>query len=134
MNLDIINDLFNNLKENKFVQNFIKELSNYFEKNNKNNLNFENKGIPIIEEILSKNNFTTANQNSIRWNLNDVISKYEQKHSSNDALYFIKEENSNSYNVILAHLWECVNRFREKSTLFLQKLKKIKKFTAEILR
>ena len=102
MNLDIINDLFNNLKENKFVQNFIKELSNYFEKNNKNNLNFENKGIPIIEEILSKNNFTTANQNSIRWNLNDVISKYEQKHSSNDALYFIKEENSNSYNVLKA--------------------------------
>lgn len=37
MNLDLVNDLFNNLKENKFVQNFIKELSNYFEKNLINN-------------------------------------------------------------------------------------------------
>ena len=101
MNLDLVNDLFNNLKENKLVQNFIKELSNYFEKNSKDNLKCENKGIPIIEEILSKNNFTTANQNSIRWNLNDVISKYEQN-SSNDALYFIKDENSNFYNVLKA--------------------------------
>ena len=33
MNLDLVNDLFNNLKENQFVQNFIKELSNYLEKN-----------------------------------------------------------------------------------------------------
>ena len=33
MNLDIVNNLFNNLKENKLVQNFIKELSNYLEKN-----------------------------------------------------------------------------------------------------
>ena len=32
MNLDLVNDLFNDLKENKFVQNFIKELSNYLEK------------------------------------------------------------------------------------------------------
>ena len=102
MNLDLVNDLFNNLKENKLVQNFIKELSNYFEKNSKNNLNCENKGIPIIEEILFKNNFTTANQNSIRWNLNDVISKYEQKNSNNDAIYFIKDETNNSYNVLKA--------------------------------
>ena len=33
MNLDLVNSIFNNLKENKFVQNFIKELSNYLENN-----------------------------------------------------------------------------------------------------
>ena len=37
MNLDLVNDVFNNLKENKFVQNYIKELSNYLEKNLINN-------------------------------------------------------------------------------------------------
>ena len=68
MNLDLVNELFNNLKENKFVKNFIKELSNYLE----NNLDSGNEEIPIIEDILSKNNFTTGNKNSIRWSLNDV--------------------------------------------------------------
>lgn len=33
MNLDFMNDLFNGLKENKVVQNFAKELSEYVEKN-----------------------------------------------------------------------------------------------------
>ena len=33
MNLDLVNSIFNNLKENKFVQNFINELSNYLENN-----------------------------------------------------------------------------------------------------
>ncbi len=33
MNLDLVNNLWNNLKENQLVQNFIKELSNYLEKN-----------------------------------------------------------------------------------------------------
>ena len=98
MNLDLVNDLFNNLKENKFVQNFIKELSNYL----KNNLNFNNEEIPIIEDILSKNKFTTGNQNSIRWNLDDVVLKYSQTNSVNDALYFVKEKRENSYIILEA--------------------------------
>ena len=95
MNLDLVNNLLNDLKENQFVQNFIKELSNYLE--NKNNLNSENEEIPIIEDILSKNNLTTGNQNAIRWNLNDVVLKYAQENSSNDAIYFIKDKTDNAY-------------------------------------
>lgn len=34
MNLDLFNNLLSNAKENKFVQNFIKELSNHLEKTN----------------------------------------------------------------------------------------------------
>ena len=98
MSLELVNDLFNNLKENKFVQNFIKELSNYL----KNNLNFNNEEIPIIEDILSKNKFTTGNQNSIRWNLDDVVLKYSQTNSVNDALYFVKEKRENSYIILEA--------------------------------
>ena len=40
MNLELFNNLLNNAKENKFVQNFMKELSNYLEKGN--NLEKEN--------------------------------------------------------------------------------------------
>ena len=98
MNLDLVNELFNNLKENKFVKNFIKELSNYLE----NNLDSGNEEIPIIEDILSKNNFTTGNKNSIRWSLNDVISKYEQKNPDNDAIYFVKDKKNNVYTILKA--------------------------------
>ena len=102
MNLDLVNDLFNNLKENKFVQNFIKELSNYLENNTKNNLSCKSEGVPIIEDILSKNNFTTANKNSLRWNLDDVVLKYAQKNSINEAIYFVKENKDNVYIILKA--------------------------------
>ena len=98
MNLDLVNELFNNLKENKFVKNFIKELSNYLE----NNLEYENEEVPIIEDILSKNNFTTGNKNAIRWSLNDVISKYEQKNLDNDTIYFVKDKRNNTYTILKA--------------------------------
>lgn len=91
MNLDLVNDVFNNLKENKFVQNFINELSNYLENNLKNNLSLKNEGVPIIENILSNNNLTTGNKNSIRWNENDVILKYAKQNFNNDSMYFVKD-------------------------------------------
>lgn len=41
MNLDLFNNLINNVKENNIVQSFIKELSNYLEKQNNKLLNEE---------------------------------------------------------------------------------------------
>lgn len=91
MNLDLVNDILNGLKENNFVQNFINELSNYLENNIKNNLNYRSKEVPIIEDILSKNNVTTGNENSIRWKLDDVILEYAKQNFSNDSMYFVKD-------------------------------------------
>lgn len=91
MNLDLINDVFYNLKENKFVQNFIKELSNYLENNLLKDLNSRNEENPIIEDILSKNNVTTGNENSIRWKENDIIKDYAKKLSMNGPMYFVKD-------------------------------------------
>jgi len=87
LNLDLLNDVFNNLKENKFVQNFINELSNYLE----NNVSFKNEKIPIIEDIMSKNNLTTGNKNSIIWKEKDVILKYAEQNFNNDSMYFVKD-------------------------------------------
>ena len=100
MGLDLINNLFNNIKENKFIKNFIKELSNDVE--NKN-VNCKNEEIPIIDDILSKNNFTTGNQNSVRWSLNNVILKYAQENSKNsngDELYFLKNIKNDDYTML----------------------------------
>lgn len=47
--------------------------------------------MPIIEDILSKNNVTTANENSIRWKLDDVILEYSGQNFSNDTMYFVKD-------------------------------------------
>lgn len=47
--------------------------------------------MPIIEDILSKNNVTTANENSIRWKLDDVILEYAGQNFSNDTMYFVKD-------------------------------------------
>lgn len=96
ISLDLANDIFNNLKENKFVQNFIKELSDYLENNIKNNLNYQNEEKPIIEDIISKNNLTTGNANSIRWNENEIILKYAENNFGNLPIYFVKD-NKKSY-------------------------------------
>lgn len=87
MNLDLMNSTFSKLNENKFIQNFIAELSNNLE----NNLDLKNKENPIIEDILSKNNLTTGNKNSIIWNQNEVILKYAKENFNNDLMYFIKD-------------------------------------------
>lgn len=87
MNLDLVNNLFNTLKENKFVQNFINELSNSLA----NNLKYGTEKVPIIEDILSHNKLTTGSENSIRLKLNDTILKYAQQNFNNDSMFFVKD-------------------------------------------
>lgn len=87
MNLDLINNLFNTLKENKFVQNFISELSNSLE----NSFKCRNEKVPIIEDIVSHNKLTTSSENSIRIKLNDIILNYAQKKFNNDSMFFVKD-------------------------------------------
>ena len=79
------------LKESDFVQNFIMELSNKLQNNTQNNLEYENKEIPIIDNILSENKLTTGNANSIRWKLGDVILEYSNENFNNNSMYFIKD-------------------------------------------
>lgn len=96
------------LKENDFVQNFINELSKKLE----SNFVKEMSEIPIIEDILSKNNVTTGNENSIRWKRNDVILEYARQNFSNESMYFVQDSkktywlnnekhyNSNVYSIL----------------------------------
>ena len=69
------------------MQNFINELSKYLE----NNLGKERTEMPIIEDILSKNNVTTGNENSIRWKFNGVILEYAKQNFSNESMYFVQD-------------------------------------------
>lgn len=86
MDFNLGKDLINNLKENKIVQNFMKELSNYLEDNAKND-----KQEPIIEKILSDKKATTGNENAIRWKEDETIIKYAQSRNINEPIYFVKD-------------------------------------------
>lgn len=106
MDLNLGKDLVNNLKENKLVQNFMKELSNYLEDNSKKD-NEE----PIIEKILSNRKATTGNENAIRWKEDEIILKYVKDRNIDKPIYFVKDnkkaywqnneryENNDVYNV-----------------------------------
>lgn len=69
----------------------MKELSNYLENNAKNNLNSQGEELPIIEDILSKNNLTTGNKNAIIFNEDDVILEYAKKMGNDKPMYFVKD-------------------------------------------
>lgn len=47
--------------------------------------------MPIIEDILSNNNLTTGNENSIRGKFNDIILKYAEQNFSNETMYFVED-------------------------------------------
>ena len=61
MNLDFFNNLANNLKQNKTIQNFMKEINEILENNKTND---ETKGISI------------ASRNTIRNKKNEILKKY----------------------------------------------------------
>lgn len=87
MNLNLDNKFLSGLLQNNFVQNFINELAKYLE----NNFGKERTQMSIIEDILSKNNVTTGNENTIRWKFNDVILEYAKQNFKNESMYFVQD-------------------------------------------
>lgn len=92
MNLEVIRDVFQSIKENKKVQGFMKELSEYLESSIKNNLEKQGtQNLPIIESILEGKQVTTGNENAIRFGERDTILAYA-KENGNKEMYFVKDD------------------------------------------
>lgn len=122
MNLDLVNGILKELKENDFVQDFINDLTSYLENKNEEK--------PILEEILSKNNITTANENSIRWKMDDVILDYAKENFKNETMYFVNDNkkivwknNKKDYNNDILSIWKVENNKIEEIGLEKSKLK-----------
>lgn len=97
MNLDLINNLFNNLKENKFVQDFIKELSNYLETSLTNN---EWNDLFSDDLTLYNNKITTKFRNEMLAERAIILQKYAENTKEAGEMYYIYNKNeSNSYNL-----------------------------------
>ncbi len=122
MNLDLVNDILKELKENDFVQDFINDLTSYLENKNEEK--------PILEEILSKNNITTANENSIRWKMDDVILDYAKENFKDETMYFVNDNkkivwknNKKDYDNDILSIWKVENNKIEEIGLEKSKIK-----------
>lgn len=122
MNLDLVNDILKELKENDFVQDFINDLTSYLENKKEEK--------PILEEILSKNNITTANENSIRWKMDDVILDYAKENFKDETMYLVNDNkkivwknNKKDYNNDILSIWKVENNKIEEIGLEKSKLK-----------
>ena len=100
MNLDLVNDLFNNLKENKFVQNFMKELSNYLEKNLSNNNFSSNSWIDLSNDDLTifDTKITTKFRDEMLVERNNILQDYATNINDTDDIFYIYSINSNNKN------------------------------------
>jgi len=75
------------LTDGNFGQRFMKELSQHLGKKTSE----DRLDMPIIEDILSKNNVTTGNENVIRWKFDDVVLEYAKQNFNNESMYFVKD-------------------------------------------
>ena len=109
MNLDLINNLFNNLKENKIVQNFMEELSNYLENNVANNSNLsanDYKWNNLISDDLTlyDKKIITKFKNKMISQRNDILQNYAENTREAGDMYYIyntSENERNSYNLCI---------------------------------
>ncbi len=103
MNLDLENDLFNNLKEKQFMQNFIKELSNYLEKNLTHNT--EISGVDNTWNNLLADNLEIGNQKIISkykdemlLERTNILQNYALKTKDKGEMYYIYDIDTNGKN------------------------------------
>lgn len=109
MNLDVVNDLFNNLKENEFVQNFINELSNYLENNITNNSKISNNNcsfnnLHLDDLMLYEEKVTVRYRDKMLIERGKILQRYSENTREKGEMYYIYDENSsdsNSFNLCI---------------------------------
>ena len=103
MNLDLINNLFNNLKENEFVQNFMKELSEHLE-NNSNTASSVGEWNNLLSNDLTIDNQKVISKyrDEMLTERNNILQKYAENIKETGEMYYIyniSENKKNSYNL-----------------------------------
>lgn len=107
MDLDLLNNVFNNLKESKFVQNFIEELSNYLENKETSNSKMTDsdyKWNNLLSEDLTLygNKIITKFRDEMLTARRDILQNYAENTIEAGDMYYIynaSENESNSYNL-----------------------------------
>ncbi len=112
MNLDIVNGLFNNLKEKNFVQSFMKELSNYLENSNTNNnkmanIDFNFNDIHSGDLTLNGEKIIVRYRDKMLSQRAEILQKYSENTKEKGKMYYIygvNSNDSNSFNLCICEL------------------------------
>ena len=99
MSLDLVTNIFNSLKENKFVQNFVNELSNYLE-NNSNMLSNNPTFFNLLSDDLTiyNNKIISKYKNEMLIERNNILQNHaENTKEKGDMFYIYNINENNSY-------------------------------------
>ena len=130
MKLDLVNDLLKDVKENKFVQDFIKELSNYLEKNLKTNPE-------ISEEIHTWNNLLADDleigdkkiiskyKNEMLLERANILQNYALKTKDKGEMYYVYDVGTNEKNTYNL----CVCKSNKSNEVITKKIEDLPKST-----
>lgn len=91
MNLDLVNNLVNDVKNNKFVQNFIKELRNYLENSISENsyVNSKREDIPLVNTTHNVNKIITKYRDQMLIERANILEKYAKQTLNKGEMYYI---------------------------------------------
>ena len=91
MNLEFFNHLIKSDKKNSTIQNFVKELGEYLEKNKQTNDN--------LEQMQSK--LTIENRDKFLLKRLEVLNEFAKDNAENDTMYYIYDKSENIYNACI---------------------------------
>lgn len=106
MNLNLVNKIVNDAKNNKFVQNFIKELQNYLENNmSKNNIiNAEKEDFTLINSTHNGNKIIAKYRDKMYTERSHILNNYAKQTLEKGQMYYIYDKNSkmlDGYNICI---------------------------------
>jgi len=96
LNLDLINNIFNDVKNNKFVQDFIKELQNYLENSisKSNYANTRKEDISLLNPIYNENKIIAKYRDKMYIERSNILNNYAKQTSDKGEMYYIYSKNS----------------------------------------
>lgn len=100
MHLDLFNNLIKSKKENKTVQNFIKELGEALDKNV---VDKEKNKESFIKQILEGERLTTQYRDKIKLERHEIINKYSKEHSEKGEFYYVYNKRSDNTYGLFSH-------------------------------
>lgn len=96
MNLNLANNIVNDVKNNKFVQNFIRELQSYLETSisKDNYMNSEKEEIPLVNPTHNGNKIIAKYRDQMLTERANILNNYAKQTLSKGEMYYIYSKNS----------------------------------------
>ena len=94
MNLDLVNNIFKEVKNNKFVQNFINELQSYLENSMSNYINIEKEDIPLINPTHNGSKIIAKYRDKMLIERSNILNNYAKQTLDKGKMYYIYDKNS----------------------------------------